>query len=106
MAPDHPPFPLATNFSFHPDTGSHTSILISESLDGLSVAATLQYAGVFPAAATSCARVIVVSGSFSEARLSHDAAQAATAPNVAATIRAILIPQSIASKSADRRRRR
>src|SRR5205814_541809 len=93
-----PPFPLASNFPFHPEAGSHSSIFISESLVGLSVAATRQNAGsslnaAFGSlprprpvagaenapAATGCAKVIVVSGSAKEARLSHEAANADTA---------------------------
>ena len=45
MAPDQPPFPTASNFPFQPEAGIQTSILISESLDGLSVAAIRQYGG-------------------------------------------------------------
>ena len=45
MLPAHPPLPTAWNFPFHPDAGSQTSILMSESLDGVSVAATRQNAG-------------------------------------------------------------
>jgi hypothetical protein len=48
--------------------------LISESLDGFSVAATLQYGGRSLFAVTAWAEVIVVSGNESDARLSHDAA--------------------------------
>ena len=43
--PAHPPLPTAWNLPFHVVlSGSHTSILMSESLDGVSVAATLQNA--------------------------------------------------------------
>src|SRR5678816_4946504 len=80
MVPAHPPLPTAWNFPFH-FAGSHTSILMSESLDGISVAATRQNAGsdaytrdtcggappcraapggVNAPAATSCAIVIFV----------------------------------------------
>src|SRR5215469_16549994 len=45
MEPVHPPLPLARNFLFQPEAGIHTSIRISESLEGLSVAATRQNAG-------------------------------------------------------------
>ena len=36
--PAHPPLPTPCNFPFHPAAGSHTSTLMSESLDGVSVA--------------------------------------------------------------------
>ena len=45
IAPLQPPFPTACNFPFHPDSGSHTSMLIPESVDGVSVAATRQEPG-------------------------------------------------------------
>jgi hypothetical protein len=45
MLPFHPPLPVAWNLPFHPEEGSQTSILMSESGDGLSVAATRQNAG-------------------------------------------------------------
>src|SRR6185503_7427119 len=78
---------------FQPDMGSHTSILISESLDGVSVAATRQNAGkpanaagLPPRAtapgganapgATSVAMVTFVFARFSVVTLSHDAADA------------------------------
>src|SRR5213594_1235445 len=90
MFPVQPPFPTASNLPFHPDAGSQTSILISESLLGFNVAATRQNAGrslnpppprpppcVNAPAATACAVVIVVSGSLREARLSQDDAAAA-----------------------------
>src|SRR5262245_39078159 len=90
MFPFHPPLPTASNLPFQFDAGNHTSILMSESGVGFTEAATRQNAGRSlngappprpppPAganapAATDCASVIVVSGSFSEARLSHGAA--------------------------------
>jgi hypothetical protein len=79
---------------FQPEAGSQTSIPISESLFGLSVAATRQKAGKFwnaafacafppgtlnPPAGTLCAIVMVVSGKDSEAMLSHVAATAGMA---------------------------
>src|SRR6185369_13873181 len=92
MLPFHPPLPTASNFPFQLDAGSHTSILISESGVGFAVSATRQNAGRsanwFPPprppppaganapAATAWAEVIVASGSFSEERLSHGAADA------------------------------
>src|ERR1043166_6704890 len=46
IVPAYPPFPTAWNFPFHTAlSGSHTSILTSESLDGVSVACTRQNAG-------------------------------------------------------------
>src|ERR1700736_4399989 len=94
------------NLPFQPDTGSQTSTLMSESLDGFNVAATRQNAGSAlkafaiageaaapPAgvgglnapASIVCATVIVVFGSFSDARFSHDwgAAVVARAPSMA-----------------------
>ena len=38
IAPAHPPLPTAWNLPFQPDAGIQTSILMSESLDGFSVA--------------------------------------------------------------------
>src|SRR5688572_2272681 len=88
MLPCHAPFPTPWNLPFHPVAGIQTSILISESLVGRIVAFTSQCAGtVGPprapgAAATDAADVIVVSGSFSVARLSQGAAMAGIAVNV------------------------
>src|ERR1041384_3067072 len=90
MAPAKPPLPCPRYLPFHPVSGSHTSILMSESLAGLRVAATRQNAGRFfteaggalarggmnAPAATVCASVMVVSGRLSVARLSHVAAKA------------------------------
>src|SRR5438874_13828802 len=91
MLPFHPPFPLASKFPFHvAASGSHNSILMTESGDGFIVAATRQNAGrsendcaCFPCpvegsapAATARAEVMVVSGKLREARLSHVAAEA------------------------------
>src|SRR3954452_6935634 len=45
MVPAQPPFPTAWNFPFQPDAGSQISVLISESLLGVSVAVTRQNAG-------------------------------------------------------------
>ena len=58
MLPFQPPLPIAWNLPFQPAAGSHTSILMSESADGLSVAATRQNAGrsVNCAAAAASAR--------------------------------------------------
>src|SRR5437773_1312296 len=91
MAPPHPPFPTAWNFPFQPEAGIQTSILMSESLVGLSVAATRQNAGrllnaspcaaprppsaaggINEPAATDSASEIVVLGSACELRLSHE----------------------------------
>src|SRR6266571_7329663 len=97
MVPAHPPLPTAWNLPFQPDAGIQTSILMSESLDGFSAAATRQNAGrlrkactaagrgavpptgggVNAPASTAVANVIVVPGSVSDARLSHDRVPAA-----------------------------
>src|SRR4249919_2135742 len=42
MTPAQPPLPTAWNLPFHPLAGSQTSVLMSESLVGVSVAATRQ----------------------------------------------------------------
>src|SRR6476646_1383160 len=90
MDPANPPVPCPRYLPFQPVSGSHTSILISESLAGLIVAATRQNAGRFfteaggslapgginAPVATGCADVMVVSGRFSVARLSQVAALA------------------------------
>src|SRR5580658_7299123 len=93
MTPAQPPLPTASYFWFQSAAGSQTSILISESLDGLRVAVTRQNAGrslygfapgprppprpfgfagsVNAPAATLCALLIVASGKLSDARLSQ-----------------------------------
>src|SRR4051794_25347535 len=43
MTPAHPPLPTASNLPFQFSAGIHTSIGMSESGDGLTVAATRQY---------------------------------------------------------------
>jgi hypothetical protein len=45
MLPLQPPLPVAWNLPFQPDAGNQTSILMSDSADGLRVAATRQNAG-------------------------------------------------------------
>src|SRR5687768_15474958 len=45
MMPAQPPLPTAWYLPFQPSEGSHTSTLMSESDDGVSVAATRQWAG-------------------------------------------------------------
>src|SRR4029453_12489183 len=96
--PFHPPLPTASNFPFHPDAGSHTSILISELLDGVSVAATRQNEGSFAKSATAppgagapgsvnapgatcCAVVTLPFGRLKAAKDSHVPAEADTAGN-------------------------
>src|SRR5213593_1692346 len=99
MTPAQPPFPTAWYLPFQFDNGSHTSTLISESLDGFSVAATRQNAGSClkatfccaaprPAAgsencpaATVSANVIVVFSSETDFRLSHVAAATGVGAN-------------------------
>src|SRR5688572_18029901 len=103
MLPFQPPFPTIRNLPFHTvppvapsarGAGSHTSILMSDSAVGLSVAATRQNAGrsanglppprppgwVKAPAATVSTVVTVACGNASEARLSQVAAAAGTAP--------------------------
>jgi hypothetical protein len=92
MDPSNPPLPTAWNLPFQFASGIHTSTLISESGDGLNVAATRQNAGSClkmafgcadprpvaggenAPAATDCANVIVVFGHDKASRLSHVAA--------------------------------
>src|SRR6185295_9859265 len=101
MVPAQAPLPTDCRFPFHPASGSQTSILISESLDGVSVAATRQNAGRFrndwgclplgagrgevkAPAATGSAMVMVVLGSFSVDRLSQgEAPYIGTIPHAA-----------------------
>src|SRR5687767_13901074 len=45
MLPAHPPLPTAWNLPFHVRVGIQTSILMSESADGFSVAAIRQCSG-------------------------------------------------------------
>src|SRR5262245_8164522 len=87
MLPAHAPFPTACSFPFQPAAGNHTSTLISESLDGVSVAATRQNAGSFANASaprplaggvnapalTACASVTATCGCVNVDRLSHGA---------------------------------
>src|SRR5579862_3862897 len=101
MTPAQPPLPTAWNLPFQPLVGSQTSTLISESLVGLMVAATRQNSGRSPKgfvpsrlacpsfgteswpAGTTRAIVMVVSGNASDARLSHEAANAGRAATLA-----------------------
>ena len=90
MVPAQPPLPTAWNLPFHAAAGSQTSILMSESEEGVSVAATRQNAGNWlncctaagpvpgrlnPPAGTIWAKVIEVFGSARDDKLSHDAAR-------------------------------
>src|SRR5438876_10171003 len=86
MVPAQPALPTAWNFAFQSAAGSQTSILMSESDEGVSVAATRQNfgswlncgaAGLVPGkvnapAGTIWARVIEVFGSARDDKLSHD----------------------------------
>src|SRR5271166_71150 len=89
MVPFQPPLPMAWKSLFQPEAGSQTSILISESLDGVKVAITRQNAGrplksagfgpkgpgagggVKAPVATLCADVIVTFGRLTLERLSQ-----------------------------------
>src|ERR1035437_3148357 len=103
MTPAQPPLPTDWSLPFQPDAGIHTSILISESVEGVNVAVTRQNAGrrlncaaegcppvsappgagsAKAPAATLFADVIFVPGGERLARLSQDAAVAAEALNV------------------------
>src|SRR6266446_3143251 len=86
MLPAQPPLPTAWNFPFQSAAGIQTSILMSESDEGVSVAATRQKVGcwlncgaagpvpgrVNVPAGTIWARVIEVFGSAKDDNLSHD----------------------------------
>src|SRR5262249_1557486 len=89
MVPAQPPLPTAWNLPFHARAGSQISILMSESEEGVSVAATRQNAGNWlncctaagpvpgrlnPPAAAIWAKVRQWSGSARDDKLSHDAA--------------------------------
>src|SRR3954451_2187543 len=108
MTPAQPPLPTAWNLPFHPLAGSQTSILMSESLVGVSVATTRQNSlsamyGFRPRGgpsggwnvprATTSTLVIAVSLRASFARLSHEPANALLARRhtMTATAHAIAI---------------
>src|SRR5712692_2277937 len=97
MVPAHAPLPTDWSLPFQPDAGNHTSILMSESLVGVSVAATRQNSGncangfepprpppALPAGGVNCpaatvrASVTAALGCPHDMRLSHDAALART----------------------------
>src|SRR5262249_22244816 len=82
MAPANPPLPWPRYLPFQPLSGNQTSILMSESADGVRAAETRQKAGRFlmtvglpgrvnAPVVTDCAAVIFVFGSESWARLSQ-----------------------------------
>src|SRR6188768_3688405 len=89
MVPFQPPLPTACSLPFQPAIGSQTSILMSDSLVGVSVAATRQNAGRSASAApprppacarapaaTDAANVTVPFVSLADDRLSQVAAYA------------------------------
>ncbi len=99
MLPAQAPLPTDCSFPFQPAIGSHTSMRISESLVGLSDAATRQNAGKFLNAAlgfaprpgvgsvnspapTGFAQRIVECGNASDVRLSQGAAKAIAEPAI------------------------
>src|SRR6266550_2171545 len=96
MVPAQPPLPTAWNFPFQSTAGIQTSILMSESDEGVSVAATQQKVGswlncgaagpvpgrVNAPAGTTWARVIEVFGSARDDKLSHDDAALRACPCV------------------------
>src|SRR5688572_20553896 len=102
MLPFQPPLPTAWNLPFQPDAGSHSSILMSDSLVGVSVAATRQNAGrsanglapprppgwVKAPAPTGWAIVTAPLLSLAVARLSHVAAAAARPSNISSAAHA------------------
>src|SRR5262245_27738821 len=98
MVPAQPPLPTAWNLPFHaPAAGSQTSILMSESEEGLSVAVTRQNAGnrlnccaapgpvpgrLNAPAGAIWANVIDVFGRARDDKLSHDAAALSACPSI------------------------
>src|SRR4026207_1391424 len=96
MVPAHPPLPTAWNLPFHATAGSQTSILMSESEEGVSVAATRQKAGNWlncgtagpvpsrlnPPAGTIWAEIVEWVGSDRDDKLSHDAAAPSACPSM------------------------
>src|SRR6266576_6339272 len=100
MVPAQPPLPTAWNFPFQSTAGIQTSILMSESDEGVSVAATRQkvgswlncgVAGSVPGRAnvpvgTTWARVIEVFGSARDNRLLHDDADLRAGPCVVSAV--------------------
>src|SRR5579859_3575237 len=109
MLPAQAPLPTDCRFPFHPDSGSQTSILISESLLGVSVAATRQNAGtlrkdggclplgggrgeVKAPAATVSVMVIAAFWSLSAGRLAQvEAAKTGPGPKVMASRSAVVL---------------
>src|SRR5579862_9730710 len=107
MFPPNPPLPVPRSLPFHPDAGIQTSILISESLVGVAVAAIRQNAGrslkfggrapgnpagdpggsVNSPAATDSASVTVVCGICNDFKLSHVAAASVPAHPIRAASR-------------------
>src|ERR1041385_4090681 len=89
MTPAHPPLPTASNLPFQ-SFGSQISTLMSESAEGVSVAATRQNSGTlysFPTGTTS-ARVIAVPFSTNFARSAQGTARAGAADGRSAAARA------------------
>src|SRR5205809_6203195 len=96
MVPPQPPLPTARNFPFHDCDGIQISTLMSESDEGVSVAATRQKVGRWlncgavgplpgrmnPPAGTISANVIDVFGSVSEDKLSHDVVVLRACPSI------------------------
>src|SRR5213596_538483 len=81
MEPANPPLPTPWNLPFQPDAGSHTSSLMSESLDGLRTSETRQNAavtsigrlsgGVNEPAATDCAQEVAAKAGKAEITISR-----------------------------------
>ena len=80
MDPLNAPFPTAWNFWFQPLTGIQSSMVMSESVDGVSLAVTRHSArgaraepsaAIEPPASTGCAPAMATFGSDSDLRLSH-----------------------------------
>src|SRR5260370_20197740 len=91
--PAKPPLPWVWYLPFQPEAGSQTSILMSESFEGLSSAVTRQNAGAFlnaggaavlpggvnAPAATDSAEVMAAPGSLKALKSSHGPAKAGPA---------------------------
>src|SRR5260370_32373414 len=100
--PAKPPLPWVWYLPFQPEAGSQTSILMSESFEGLSSAVTRQNAGAFlntgeaavlpggvnAPAATDSAEVMAAPGSLRALKFSHGPAKASPAVKRIVTRRA------------------
>src|ERR1700704_818613 len=95
MTPAQPPLPTAWNLPFHFSSGSHTSISMCESDEGVSTMATRQRGGTrdcapYGPAGTDSAAVIVVFGNDKDFSFSHVVPELVSVANNAAAVTAII----------------